>query len=198
MYEQGLLECWLWIPVSDSTIWRGAHEAGYIHNCRNLSIGCLSTTVQHCKPRRSAVLQNHITTEPNVLSLKSGCDLSQSTLLNYGTHSAAEAKSKIISTSRLKKSWKKWSPRATMMWIGSVAQGLTKRQTSRSQILLVGKGIFVYAHLLITFFRCLLEVAVTDRILKQTHLRSGPEQPFLCYVFHKDLGGILAKMGLWL
>lgn len=83
-----------------------------------------------------------------------------------------------------------------MTWIGPVAQELTKGQTSRSWILLGEKRLFVYAHLLTTFFRCLVEVAVTDRILKQTHLRSGPEQPFLCYVFHKDLGGILAKMGL--
>lgn len=57
VYEKWLLECWLWIPVSDSTIWRGMHEDNYIHNCRNLSSGFLSTTVQHCKTRRPAVLQ---------------------------------------------------------------------------------------------------------------------------------------------
>lgn len=61
-----------------------------------------------------------------------------------------------------------------------------------------GKRSFVYAHLLTTFFRCFLEAAVTDRKLRQTHLRSGLEQLFLYYGFHKDLGGILAKMGLWL
>lgn len=40
----------------------------------------------------------HNTNVPNLISsLKSGCGLSQSTLLNYGTHNAAEAKCKIIS-----------------------------------------------------------------------------------------------------
>lgn len=59
-----------------------------------------------------------------------------------------------------------------------------------------GRRSSKYAHLFITFLRCLLEVAVTDRMLRQTHLRSDPEQLFLCYVLHKDLGQILAKMGL--
>lgn len=57
MDKRWLLECWLWTPISDSSIWRRAHEAAYTHLCRNLSSGLPSTTVQHCKPRRPAVLQ---------------------------------------------------------------------------------------------------------------------------------------------
>lgn len=57
-----------------------------------------------------------------------------------------------------------------------------------------GRKSLIDTHSFIISFRCLVVVAVRDRMLGQNHPRSSPELLFLCS--HEDLGGTLAKMEL--